>query len=233
VLDLACGTGLVSLGAKQKVGPQGTVTGVDVSHGMLKVAQRKAHRDKLEIVFVNHDITDIQALRGFLPKTSEGFDLITCASALVLLESPQRAIKDWATLLKPRGRLTMDVPTEDSMFEGSLFEAVSEKLGVPLPFDRAWVQGQEPLRDMVLNAGLKVERIWRCPNYDNAREYVDRESDQLFDKLSSNPMYARFGKPDLKAKAKVAFGEELKRRVGKDGKIRVDDCSYVVIGVKL
>ncbi len=119
------------------------------------------------------------------------------------------------------------------MFEGFFFEAVSEKLGVPLPFDRPWVQGQEPLRDMVLNAGLKIERIWRCPNYDNAREYVDRESDQLFDKLSSNSMYARFGKPDLKAKPKVAFGEELKRRVGKDGNIRVEDCFYVVIGVKL
>jgi len=111
VVDLACGTGLVSLGAKQKVGPQGTVISVDVSQGMLKVAQRKAQRDNLEIVFVDHDITDIQALQGFLPKPAEGFDVITCASALVSLESPQRAIKDWATLLKPRGRLIMDVPT--------------------------------------------------------------------------------------------------------------------------
>ena len=42
VLDVACGTGVVAIAAAHRVGARGTVTGVDVSSGMLAVAQRVA-----------------------------------------------------------------------------------------------------------------------------------------------------------------------------------------------
>src|ERR1700712_4799797 len=58
VLDLACGTGLVALGAKQQVGELGHVVGVDISEGMLNVARRKAATAGLAISFYNHDISN-------------------------------------------------------------------------------------------------------------------------------------------------------------------------------
>ncbi|KAL1615986.1 hypothetical protein SLS54_008643 [Diplodia seriata] len=41
VLDLACGTGLLTFLAAERVGPTGSVTGVDISDGMLAVARQK------------------------------------------------------------------------------------------------------------------------------------------------------------------------------------------------
>ena len=41
VLDLACGTGLVSYPASTAVGPSGEVIGVDISSGMLRQAEAK------------------------------------------------------------------------------------------------------------------------------------------------------------------------------------------------
>ncbi len=65
VLDLACGTSLVTLPAKRKVGQRGHVVGVDISDGMLKVAQRKVQSAGLEIVFINQ--------RYFEPRGVEAF----------------------------------------------------------------------------------------------------------------------------------------------------------------
>ena len=39
VLDVACGTGLIARLAAQSVGSSGTVTGLDLSPGMIKVAR--------------------------------------------------------------------------------------------------------------------------------------------------------------------------------------------------
>lgn len=42
VLDVACGTGVLSLVAAEIVGPVGSVVGLDLNPGMLEVAKRKA-----------------------------------------------------------------------------------------------------------------------------------------------------------------------------------------------
>lgn len=41
VLDLACGTGLVSFPASQVVGQSGSVVGIDISSGMLDQAKKR------------------------------------------------------------------------------------------------------------------------------------------------------------------------------------------------
>lgn len=110
VLDLACGTGLVSILAKKAVGDSGTVTGIDVSDGMMGIAKEKAEKQNLDVNFVHHDITDLEIIKG--TKIRDDYDLITCTTALVLLEDPARVIKQWAGLLKVGGRLITDVPTE-------------------------------------------------------------------------------------------------------------------------
>ena len=73
VLDLACGTGLVTKKILNKVGKNGEVYGIDSSYSALKIA-KKWVGDKKNIHFVRGDAETIE----FNTK----FDVITCQFAL-------------------------------------------------------------------------------------------------------------------------------------------------------
>ena len=111
-LDLACGTGLVTFAAVRSVGPSGSVTGVDVSDGMLSVARNELSRLKSQescwenIELHHHDITRLKELE---PIRGKKFDAITCVSALFLLDSPHTAIKSWIGFLRHGGTLVVDI----------------------------------------------------------------------------------------------------------------------------
>ncbi|HLZ42905.1 MAG TPA: methyltransferase domain-containing protein, partial [Candidatus Sulfotelmatobacter sp.] len=51
VLDVGCGTGTLAIAAKRRLGPSGTVHGVDASPEMLARAQKKAKKAGVEISF--------------------------------------------------------------------------------------------------------------------------------------------------------------------------------------
>src|SRR5712692_11392795 len=52
VLDIGCGTGTLAIAAKRRVGPAGTVNGVDASPEMLARAGRKANKAGAEVAFM-------------------------------------------------------------------------------------------------------------------------------------------------------------------------------------
>ena len=141
VLDLACGTGLVTLLAKKQV-RRGRVVGVDISNGMLEVARRKTRQQGLDITYIEHDITDLSGL-DLLPEPTQGFDVITCASALVLLKVSLCAVKHWASLLAPNGRLLTDVASERSMVAALILKEVGVEIGQSLRWDASWIESEE------------------------------------------------------------------------------------------
>lgn len=103
VLDLAYGTGLVTILAKQQVGETGNVIGIDISQGMLDVARAKTKQLGLDITLFEHNITDLDELRLDMK-----FDIITCASALWLLKEPLPALKHWARVAEANDGETAD-----------------------------------------------------------------------------------------------------------------------------
>lgn len=207
---------------------------------MLSVGRQKAVREGLDVVFMNADVEDLDAgaVRGFLPEGVQGFDVVTCASALVLLRDPGKAVEAWAGLMAPGGRLMVDVPAEDAMVVGAVLERVGKGLGVGLPFDRSWVRSRESLSEVLVRAGLVVERCWRCEGYGEGAAVLGRRrggesAGSVFDRVVEAPMFRRLAEDGVRRRAREMFVEEYERLVGDvGGKTAGNDCFYVAIARK-
>ncbi|OQV06310.1 Methyltransferase domain-containing protein [Cladophialophora immunda] len=235
VLDLACGTGLVAIGAKQVTGSSGRVVGVDISEGMLNVARRKAQAAGLDIAFFNHDVSDLTGLE-FVPQASEDggllFDVITCASALILLPDPLQAVKNWKAVLRPgRGRLITDVQTKDANVVMNIFSAVAPQVGETVPWHSHLWQSQQALAALMADAGFRVERVFETEAYARAQYHLDAAA-QLFDKAVSKAMFKDFGRAEIRERAKELFVRKFAEVAGPKGIIEEETRYWVIVATK-
>jgi ubiquinone/menaquinone biosynthesis C-methylase UbiE len=103
VLDVACGTGLVSFQAAACVGPNGAVVGTDISEGMVAAAQREAERRQFSWVrFHRADAED--SFDG-----GSGFDAALCALGLMYFPDPVTALGRMRESLRSGGRVAAAV----------------------------------------------------------------------------------------------------------------------------
>ena len=132
-LDLACGTGLVTLLAATAVGPRGKVIGIDISGGMLSRARAKAAEldpaRSAVPTFIQQDATDLSGLRaqGVVP---ESFDIITCCSALPLPKHIDTTLAHWVEYLKAGGRMVVDVPSTRALLNTGVFARITPRCGL-------------------------------------------------------------------------------------------------------
>jgi ubiquinone/menaquinone biosynthesis C-methylase UbiE len=98
VLDVACGTGVLTRAVARRVGMKGSVTGLDVNEGMLAVAERKAPQ--------------IQWKHGraeSLPFDDNRFDAVVSQFGLMFFGDRSTAIREMSRVLVPGGRLAVAV----------------------------------------------------------------------------------------------------------------------------
>ena len=100
VLDVACGTGVVTRLAAERVGG-GAVAGVDVNPGMLAVARQVTGDTAIEW----H-----QASAEALPLGDETFDVVLCQMGLQFVPDRLRAAREMRRVLAPGGRAVLNVP---------------------------------------------------------------------------------------------------------------------------
>src|SRR5688500_5181258 len=107
VLDVACGSGLVSREAAAAVAPGGQVLGVDISERMVEAAREQAAQRGLAHAtrFARMD-----AERLALPDGDDaGFDAALCALGLMYLPDPLQALREVRRVLRPGGRAVFAV----------------------------------------------------------------------------------------------------------------------------
>ncbi len=97
VLDVGCGRGAALVPLARATGPGGRALGVDLAPGMV---QRTA-ADVADLPWVEVRVADAGALD--LPPAS--FDVVASSLVLFFLPDPVAAVRDWAGLLVPGGRL--------------------------------------------------------------------------------------------------------------------------------
>jgi ubiquinone/menaquinone biosynthesis C-methylase UbiE len=234
ILDLACGTGLLTFLEADAVGPTGKVMGVDVTPGMLDMAAHKkqqAGERYSNVTFHKGDVShldDIEALKG---KT---FDLITMASALVLFPDPKAAIEHWSGFLKPGGVLALDSTHPRNLVSGMVLERTARRLDLPIPYNREWSQSESSLKNVVESAGLQVAKIVTIENqagYGKRLHDVDTWDDHFVENVIVKDVTRTFATNEIRKKAQGIFKEEWER-LSVDGKVEEVDAVFLAIARK-
>lgn len=98
ILDVACGTGVVTRLAAERVGGHGSVTGLDINPGMLAVARSVS----------NQSIQWREASAEDLPFDNGSFDVVLCSLGLEFVADKSRALGEIHRVLRPAGRLAIN-----------------------------------------------------------------------------------------------------------------------------
>lgn len=112
VLDLGCGAGLDSLVAAQMVGPEGSVTGIDMTPEMLA----KARAGAAELGVGNVTFVEGEAER--LPFADESFDVVISNGVIDLIPDKDAVFSELHRVLVPGGRIQVaDVTIQQPVSE--------------------------------------------------------------------------------------------------------------------
>ncbi|MEU8418025.1 class I SAM-dependent methyltransferase [Amycolatopsis japonica] len=143
VLEVAVGTGL-----NLPLYPDGvTLTGIDLSDGMLAIARGRAER-------LGHPVTLRRADAHDLPFDADSFDTVVCTLGLCAIPDDGKALREMARVLRPGGRLILLDHIVSSSRAVRGLQWIAEKITVPMA-------GEHFLRrpfDKIGDLGLAVEQ---------------------------------------------------------------------------
>ena len=103
VLDVACGTGLVTFPAAASVGAEGRVIATDLSEKMVDFVREQASKRKVSNV--SSKWMDAEDLKF----SEASFETVLCALGLMYVPDTPRALKEMYRVLKPGGRVVVAV----------------------------------------------------------------------------------------------------------------------------
>lgn len=98
VLDVGCGTGVLARGAYERLGPSGSVVGVDPNPGMLAVAEE-----------LEPAVEWRQGVAEALPFRDSTFDAVVSQFGLMFFADRATAVGEMRRVLTPGGRLAVAV----------------------------------------------------------------------------------------------------------------------------
>ncbi|MCD7059392.1 methyltransferase domain-containing protein [Pelagibacterium xiamenense] len=120
VLDIACGTGVVTRLAAERVGASGAVTGLDISPAMLAVARSRTAPGA--------SIDWIEASAEAIPLEDEAFDVVFCQMGLQFVSNKLAALREMRRVLDAGGRAFVTAPGPKPPLFAILTDALARHL---------------------------------------------------------------------------------------------------------
>jgi ubiquinone/menaquinone biosynthesis C-methylase UbiE len=121
VLDVGCGTGYPSLEILRKMDDQSRIIAIDSSSPMLDEARKKAGALSGKRIFFRSENAVPK-----LPFTNDVYDLTISNAGLQEVEDPELAIREFARVTKPDGRVVVTLPLAGTW--GEFFDIFREVL---------------------------------------------------------------------------------------------------------
>jgi ubiquinone/menaquinone biosynthesis C-methylase UbiE len=150
VLDVACGTGIITRLAAERVAPSGSVDGLDMNPGMLEVAH--------SAVPSNVPINWYESSAESMPLADGNYDVVTCQLGLQFMEDKSAALREMNRVLSPGGRLAISVtgPTPEPfvVMDQALARHISPEISpfVNMVFS---LNDTDELRSLISGAGFE------------------------------------------------------------------------------
>lgn len=157
VLDVACGTGIVSRYAFKALNESGRITGMDVNEVVLKKAREICPPNVMPIQWEQGDVKD-------LPFSDSKFDVVLCQQGLQYFPDRSRALNEINRVLAAKGRVVFSVwrPIKYFPYHSTLHNALEQYIGAEAAsmLAAAFSLGDSTqLRILFENAGFKKIEI--------------------------------------------------------------------------
>lgn len=118
ILDVACGTGVVTRLAAKQVGQPGSVAGLDVNPGMLSVARS---------VTPNEFAIDwYESSAEAMPLPDASFNVALCQMGLQFIPNKRKALEEIRRIVQPDGRVVLSLPGPTPALFADLGEALAK-----------------------------------------------------------------------------------------------------------
>jgi len=224
IIDIACGTGLVSFPAAELAGEKGFVLANDISDKMVEAGTAIAkERDLSNISFQRMDAEELTV-------EDDSYSIALCALGLMYFPDPLKAMKEMYRSLKPGGHAVVAVwGQRKNCGWAEVFEIVDRRVAsevCPMFFNL----GNEGTLQQYMNAGgfknISVERINSVLNYSSGEEACGAA-------FLGGPVALAYNKfsDDIKKEVQKAYIESIKSFKSTDG-YHVPGEFVVAIGFK-
>lgn len=101
VLELACGTGIVTRRLRDRLGSEAKLVATDLNEAMLDYASKKFRPEEI-VEWKQADATD-------LPFADQSFDAVVCQFGLMFFPDKEKAVSETYRVLKPGGTFLFNV----------------------------------------------------------------------------------------------------------------------------
>ena len=201
VLDVACGTGVVTRIAAQRVGPRGRVTGVDLNAGMISVARSLPAGDGAPIEW--HEGS---ALALPLPEASA--DAVLCQQGLQFFPDKALALREMHRVARRGGRLALSVWSAVGPYHSAVGEALARFLDETTAASFCAlrkVPGKEELERLAETAGWSEVKV----SVSRLNIHVPGVERFVLEHLAGTPVAAALAAAD--AETRKSIGASVKR----------------------